>query len=143
LLSDLFGSGASITAGWALNGTPGQALIAYYAEPATAEHDTLTLLDRRGGSARPASTDAGRLDEVSDLLAPYAGHFEVCENVGSLGQRVRGSGVGDRVGLQERQGGQLVGGCCGQRVVLFGRQRSAAASKSPARTASRPATTRS
>ena len=29
-----------------LNGTPGQALIAYYAEPGTAEHDALTLLDR-------------------------------------------------------------------------------------------------
>jgi transcriptional regulator with XRE-family HTH domain len=29
-----------------LNGTPGQALIAYYAKPGTAEHDALTLLDR-------------------------------------------------------------------------------------------------
>jgi len=29
-----------------LNGTPGQALIAYYAEPGTSEHDALTLLDR-------------------------------------------------------------------------------------------------
>jgi hypothetical protein len=26
----------------------------------------------------------GRLDEVSDLLAPYAGHFEVCEQVARL-----------------------------------------------------------
>ena len=29
-----------------LNGTPGQALIAYYAEPGTPEHDAVTLLDR-------------------------------------------------------------------------------------------------
>jgi hypothetical protein len=29
-----------------LNGTPGQALIAYYAELGTAEHDATTLLDR-------------------------------------------------------------------------------------------------
>jgi hypothetical protein len=30
----------------ALNGTPGQALVAYYAEPGTPEHDAITLLDR-------------------------------------------------------------------------------------------------
>jgi hypothetical protein len=29
-----------------LSGTPGQALIAYYAEPGTSEHDAITLLDR-------------------------------------------------------------------------------------------------
>ena len=29
-----------------LNGTPGQALIAYYTEPGTPEHDAITLLDR-------------------------------------------------------------------------------------------------
>jgi transcriptional regulator with XRE-family HTH domain len=29
-----------------INGTPGQTLIAYYAQPATPEHDALTLLDR-------------------------------------------------------------------------------------------------
>jgi hypothetical protein len=29
-----------------LNGTPGQALVAYYAEPGTPEHDAITLLDR-------------------------------------------------------------------------------------------------
>jgi hypothetical protein len=29
-----------------LNGTPGQTLIAYYAEPGAPEHDALTLLDR-------------------------------------------------------------------------------------------------
>lgn len=30
----------------ALNGTTGQALVAYYAEPGTPEHDAITLLDR-------------------------------------------------------------------------------------------------
>jgi hypothetical protein len=29
-----------------INGTPGQTLIAYYAQRATPEHDALTLLDR-------------------------------------------------------------------------------------------------
>jgi hypothetical protein len=48
----------------ALNGTPGQALIAYYAERATAEHDALTLLDRADidqrqiPSEQPAVIDA-------------------------------------------------------------------------------------
>ena len=32
--------------GMALNGTPGQALVAYYAEPGTPDHDAITLLDR-------------------------------------------------------------------------------------------------
>jgi hypothetical protein len=29
-----------------LNGTPGQSLIAHYAEPGEPEHDKITLLDR-------------------------------------------------------------------------------------------------
>src|SRR5215217_9667049 len=47
--------------------------------------------------------------------APRAPHWTGrlhSHDVGPLGQCVRGSGVSDYVGLQERQGGQLVSRCC-------------------------------
>ena len=36
------------------------------------------------GALAPLRLMQGRVDEVSDLLAPYAGHFEVCEQLARL-----------------------------------------------------------
>jgi hypothetical protein len=56
-----------------LEGTHGQRLSAYYAQPATPDHDAMILLDLAAHEPAPAPPPASHPDRRADASSGYAG----------------------------------------------------------------------